>query len=262
MTNFSLDEHSVLPSTISPSQNWQVAAPYFSRSKKRWLQKKADLVGAAPLLYPATIVEVTKDRTSALIRYHDEPGTTTRRIPAEHILYPATSAPRNQRCNRWDELLWQRPEPETEEGLCTPPPPEPKEDPPPPNADPVPRRFEMQGANGPKFWQISRGGRHTTTQYGSVGAEPRASHRDHNSPDKAIRFFEDLIESKLKKGYCEVLDPAAPTVFVAKWAQKCSCGCKYSVSPGDEIVRFPNRDLGSRRNWAIRAHIEEPWNYQ
>ena len=258
MTNFSLDEHSVLPSTISPSQNWLVAAPYFSRSKKRWLRKKADLVGAAPLLYPATIIEVSKDRTSALIRYHDESAATARRIPAEHILYPATSAPRSQRCKQWDQLLWQRPEPETEEGLCTPPLPEPCRTPPLPH----PRRFEMQGTNGPKFWQITRDGQHTTVQYGSVGAKPRASHRDHNNPDKATEFFDNIIESKLKKGYCEVLDPTTATTFVAKWAQKCSCGCKDSVSPGDEIVRFPNRDTGSRRNWAIREHVEEPWNYQ
>ena len=258
MTNFSLDEHSILPPTISPSQNWHVAAPYFSRSKKRWLRKTSDKVGSAPLLYPATIVEVSKDRTSALIRYHDERHDKVHTVPAEHILCPATIAPRSQRCSRWDEFLWHRPEPETEEGLCTPPLPESCHTPP-PNAVPVSRRFEMQGTNGPKFWQISRDGRHTTVLYGSVGANPRASHRDHNDPDKAIKFFDDIIESKVKKGYCEVL---APTTFVAKWAQKCSCGCKHSISPGDEIVRLPNRDTGSRRNWAILAHLKEPWNYQ
>ena len=321
MTNFSLDECSVLPSTLSPSMKWQVAVPYYSKSRGRFLQKigkaNAPPVGGPPTFYPATIIEVAKDRRSALIRYHDQPNDSTCSIPAEHIVYPPTAVPRAQRCNQWDALLWDGPpgtfrvcssgkgtslsarrtssrqqhaslptyfraeqELEHSDGLETPPLPEPSTErtitdkallgdaheavclqqaleataP-----QPVFRRFEMQGRNGMKFWHISREGRHTTTHYGALPHKPRSSHRAHDSPEAAIQFFDDVVASKVAKGYTEVCDARRePEVFVAKWAQKCSCGCGTSISPGDEIVKPKWISQG----WTIRKHLEEPWNRQ
>jgi len=353
MTNFSLDEHSVLPSTLSPSQNWQVAAPYFSKSKHRFLRKR-NVVGAPPIFYPATIVEVAKDRQSALIRYHEEPNDSTRSIPAEHIVFPPTAVPHAQRCNQWDRILWDGPpgtfrvcssangtsssaqttslptyfraERELEQvnqmieklehsdGLETPPLPEPSTErtvtgkaPQPAPAllgdaheavslqqaleatapQPVFRRFEMPGKNGMKFWHISREGHHTTTHYGALprcrNGKPRSSHRAHDSPEAAIEFFDDVVASKVAKGYTEVVsatfepEKVQTEVFVAKWAQKCSCGCGTSISPGDEIVKhvgfqsYPTATLfgeeasspvPSSSSWAVREHIEEPWSYR
>ena len=291
MTNFSLDAHSVLPPRIGPSQDWQVAAPYYSRSKGRWLQNKSSL-DTAPLLYPATVVEVSEDRTSAVLRYHDEPPNASRRVHAEHIIFPATVAPRAQRCNRFEEFLRLEPMQKvqklalsqslsTEDGLATPPLPEPStERTVTSKAAPHSiRRFEMQGKNGMKFWHISREGRHTTTHYGAVNAKPRSSHRAHDDPEAAIKFFDDMITSKVAKGYSEPdnFQGDAPDVFIAKWPQKCSCGCKTNISCGDEIVKhvctqsFPTASLfdehvpspvSSRSRWAIRKHLEEPRNYR
>ena len=294
MTNFSLDDKCTLPATISPSQNSQVAAPYFSKLKKRWLQKRGKrppVIGAPSCLYPATVLGVSEDRTSVLIRYHDESPTSSRSISAVHIIYPATAAPLAQRCKGFADLIFTTPEAtqrqkrtamlarvaaaekmrtkqqprvedlESDDGLATPPLPEPSTERQ-SAAPPAGRRFEAMGKRGPKFWHITQEGLRTTVQYGTVGHKARASHRVHADPDAARIFVDEQIALKREKGYRE-LAAVCPfggfgTAFIAKWSQKCSCGCGGKIAPGDDIMPLlRNVDTGKQSQWALQHHQVE-----
>ena len=92
MTNFSLDDHSAFPPTLSPG--CVVAAPC----------RRADSV--EPVLCPATVAELGYG--VAYLRYHHEPDAEPILVMSDFVLYPAHTAPRAQRSDDFDSHLCSR----------------------------------------------------------------------------------------------------------------------------------------------------------
>ena len=244
MTIFSLDSPSALPARIGAPTHWQVAAQYHIASKSRWARSKS----GAPSFYPATVVAIEPSRHFALLRYHDD--SSVRRVPADRIVFPVGAVPSENRCKDFTSLVRagqlppppserpQLPAPSTARTITPPAPqpprPTPTDDPASPSSlPPVTRTFEMETPGGGKCWNIQQDCHITTTSWGPSGTKPaslRTSTRYHGSRAKATAFVDDLIASKLCKGYAEY--HTKPTL--AKWAQKCA-GCSSRIAPGDSI---------------------------
>ena len=242
MTIFNLDSPSTLPARIGAHTHWQVAAQYHIASKSRWGSSKS----GTPYFYPATVVSVEPSREFALVRYHDDCGLG--RVPADRIVYPVGAVPSSNRCKDFTSLVraGQMPAPVSERPplpapstarTITPAAPQPAKKTPAPTEQPASpptetRTFEMDTPDGGKCWTIQQDGQTTTTAWGPRGTKPtafRTSTRSHCTSAKAATFVDDIIASKLAKGYREV-----PQGTVAKWAQKCS-GCGSRIAPGDSI---------------------------
>ena len=235
---FSLDTPSTLPARIGSSNNWQVAAGYHIASKSRWARSKH----GRPNFFPATVVAVEPSRQFALVRYHDD--AKVQRVPADRIFFPARVTPAKNRCSKFDELLRTEPIPAPPAKLPTPSTKRSRTDGKP--TTPVPaappttstkRTFEMDTDSGGKYWTIALDGLVTTTTWGPRGSKPtpgRTSTRTHLCPVAASVFTDDIIASKLAKGYSEVI-VSAPTAIHAKWTQKCAC-CSELITPGDLIL--------------------------
>ena len=247
---FSLDTPSTLPARIGSSDNWEVAAGYHIASKSRWARSKH----GRPNFFPATVLAVEPSRQFALVRYHDD--AKVQRVPADRIFFPAHVTPAKNRCSKFDELLRTGPIPAPPAKL---PPPSTKRNRADGKPSPTPgptvlpttstkRTFEMDTDSGGKYWTITLDGLVTTTTWGPRGSKPTPGHtstRTHLCPVAASVFTDDIIASKLAKGYSEVT-VSAPTAVAAKWAQKCTC-CTEQISPGDLIL------CGSA-GWVLAAH--------
>jgi len=268
---FSLDTPSTLPARIGSSDNWEVAAGYHIASKSRWARSKH----GRPNFFPATVLAVEPSRQFALVRYHDD--AKVQRVPADRIFFPARVTPAKNRCSKFDELLRAGPIPAPPAKLPAPstrdmsrfekdlkkhvelernradgkPPSTPV--PAAPAKTSTKRTFEMDTDSGGKYWTIALDGLVTTTTWGPRGSKRlwqnggsrRTSTRTHLCPLAASVFIDDIIASKLAKGYSEVI-VSAPTAVPAKWAQKCAC-CSELIAPGDLI-------LCDSAGWVLAAH--------
>jgi predicted DNA-binding WGR domain protein len=66
------------------------------------------------------------------------------------------------------------------------------------------RRFEFVGGNSSKFWTISQSGRDVTVSFGRIGTDGQCQTKTLDSEEAASSHVEQMIASKLKKGYEEV----------------------------------------------------------
>ena len=138
----------------------------------------------------------------------------------------------------------------------------------PPSDNPLPlplaRRFEAMGKREVRSSGASLRKKPLAPPYSTAQSVTRlaSSHRVHADPDAARTFVDEQIALKREKGYRE-LTAVYPfggfgTAFIAKWSQKCSCGCGGKISPGDDIMPLTvNVDTGGSHKWALRDHPME-----
>lgn len=65
------------------------------------------------------------------------------------------------------------------------------------------RRFELVGGGSNKFWEIALDGASFTTRFGRIGTAGQSSTKSFDSPEKAKKEYDKLVEEKTKKGYSE-----------------------------------------------------------
>ena len=66
------------------------------------------------------------------------------------------------------------------------------------------RKFHYKDKNSDKFWHITLNGTEYTTEYGKTGSKPRTDTNSYSNEDETRKKYEQVIKSKIKKGYKEV----------------------------------------------------------
>lgn len=71
------------------------------------------------------------------------------------------------------------------------------------------RKFNYKDEKSDKFWYITLNGKSYKTEYGKTGSKAREDVNEFESEEEALKDYERLIKSKLKKGYTEIIEEAS-----------------------------------------------------
>ena len=122
-----------------------------------------------------------------------------------------------------------------------------------------------------KFWRIVKDGTKITTQYGKVGSLGRMTTKDYGS--KVDVKYDQLIQSKKKKGYFEVIDygdkkPKPPTNIQREYLKICKKAEKNSkLNPGsrnfdcEEMLDWNDDTLRLKADWYKDAMKHGKFNW-
>lgn len=78
------------------------------------------------------------------------------------------------------------------------------------------RRFEYTDERSSKFWEIEQEGSSVTTRWGKIGAKGQTKTKDFGAEEKAAAQLAKQVAAKVKKGYAEIGEGAAPPKTGAK----------------------------------------------
>jgi predicted DNA-binding WGR domain protein len=67
------------------------------------------------------------------------------------------------------------------------------------------RYFEFVGGTSAKFWECSVSGNQVTVRFGRIGTQGQTQTKTLANAEAAAKHAEKLIDSKLAKGYCELV---------------------------------------------------------
>lgn len=62
-------------------------------------------------------------------------------------------------------------------------------------------RYEFKDGKSNKFWEIELDGSSFTTTYGKIGTDGQSSSKEFDSPEKARKEYDKIVNEKVKKGY-------------------------------------------------------------
>ncbi|HEX8463815.1 MAG TPA: DUF4132 domain-containing protein [Abditibacterium sp.] len=100
------------------------------------------------------------------------------------------------------------------------------------------RHFSFSDGKSDKFWQISVEGDTHSVQYGKTGTTGQTQTKSFASDDEAQKAADKLIAEKVKKGYVESGNGAAPTVAAPKTTPKAEAktAAKKSAPEAEEMA--------------------------